>query len=133
MTAVRQRLEQPGEETGSAIAEFVMVSGLLVLLFLGCLQIAFALHVKNTVQDAASTGARYGTLRDRTPQDGEQRTRQIIREHLPAGYDQQVSTGEQHRDGRRVLTITVRSPLPVLGPWGFGQTVEVTGHGIVPS
>ena len=28
------------------------------------------------------------------------------------------------------LEVTVKSPLPVLGPWGFPDSIEVKGHAI---
>ena len=119
-------------QRGSAVAEFVMVSAVLMLLFMACLQIGFALHVRNTVQDASSTGARYGALRDRTPQDGAERTREILSASLPQRYAQDVRASVTSDGAQRVLQITVATPLPVLGPWGPAQGIEVSGHAILP-
>lgn len=119
-------------EEGSAIAEFVMVAGVLVLMFLACLQIAFSLHVKNTIQDAASTGARYGALRDVSPEAGAQRTREIIAAQLPQEYAHDVSLQVTEQDGLSVLEISVRSPLPTIGVWGVAEGIEVTGHALLP-
>ncbi|WP_307807351.1 TadE/TadG family type IV pilus assembly protein [Naasia sp. SYSU D00948] len=44
-------------DDGSAPAEFVMVGAVLVLLVLSVLQLGLALHVRNTVTDAAAEGA----------------------------------------------------------------------------
>ena len=57
------------DEEGSAVAEFSLVGVLLTALLLAVVQLALALHVRNTVLDAAAEGARYAALpvRRRTP------------------------------------------------------------------
>lgn len=109
-----------------------MVSAVLVLLFLASLQIGFALYVRNTVQDASSTGARYGALQDRTPADGVERTREILRSQLPEQYSRSVESRVVSEPQGRVLQISVATPLPVLGPWGVSEGIEVQGHAILP-
>ena len=118
-------------ERGDASTEFVMVGALLVLLTMAILQVSFALYTRTMLVDAAAAGARYGKMRDRTPQEGMERTRQMIRGVLPASYAQDVSYRE-NRDatGVRTLEMTVKSPLPVLGPWGFPESIEVTGRAV---
>ena len=56
-----------------------MVSALLVLLTVAILQVSYAFYTRNVLLDAASAGARYGTLYDRTPEEGQERAEQIIR------------------------------------------------------
>ncbi len=56
-----------------------MVSALLVLLTVAILQVSYAFYTRNILLDAASAGARYGTLYDRTPEEGRERAEQIIR------------------------------------------------------
>ncbi len=51
-----------------------MVAALLALLFVLTLQLAVLVHVRNTLIDAASTGARFGALDDRSAEDGVART-----------------------------------------------------------
>ncbi len=48
----------------------MLVLLVLVPLFLGILQVALVLHVRNTLASAASEGARYGATADRGPADG---------------------------------------------------------------
>ena len=60
------------------VAEWAMVAGLSAILFALTLQLVFALHVRNVLIDAASHGARYGTLADRGPADAQERTRELI-------------------------------------------------------
>ncbi|MDQ2661335.1 MAG: pilus assembly protein, partial [Actinomycetota bacterium] len=52
-----QRLTR--DERGSAVAEFTLVGILLTVLALAVVQLALALHVRNTMLDAAAEGARY--------------------------------------------------------------------------
>ncbi len=66
-----------GGERGSAVVDFVLV-GALSPFFLGIVQLALVLHVRNTLIDAAASGARYGTLADRTTADARERTTQLI-------------------------------------------------------
>ena len=57
------------------MAEFVLVGVLLTALLLAVVQLALALHVRNTVLDAAAEGARYAALAGSSAEAGVQRTR----------------------------------------------------------
>ncbi|MBN9238351.1 MAG: pilus assembly protein TadE [Micrococcales bacterium 70-64] len=118
------------DETGSAPAEFVMVSGLLVLLALGVLQLGLALHVRNTLVDAAAEGARFGALADNTALDGADRARDLITAALGEQYAQDVSTSTGSYLGVPALVVTVRAPLPLVGLLG-PTALEVAGHAAV--
>ena len=48
------------------MVDFVLVGALLTLFFLAIVQLTLVLHVRNTLIDAAASGARYGTLADRS-------------------------------------------------------------------
>lgn len=118
-------------ERGDASTEFVMVGALLVLLTMAILQVSFALYARTMMVDAAAAGARYGTMRDRTPQEGMERTRQMIEGVLPSSYAENISYRQSSDStGVRTLEVTVKSPLPVLGLWGFPDSIEVKGHAI---
>lgn len=117
-----------GDERGSAVVDFVLVGGLLTAFFLAVIQLALVLHVRNTLIDAASSGARYGTLADRTPADARERTADLIGTALNADFARDVSTSEASFQGIRTLEVTVRAPLPVIGLIGPGGVLEVRGH-----
>ena len=68
----------PERERGSAVVDFVLVGALLTMFFLAIIQLALVLHVRNTLIDAAASGARYGTLADRSAADARQRTGELI-------------------------------------------------------
>jgi Flp pilus assembly protein TadG len=119
------------DERGSAVAEFTMVGALLTVLTLSVLQLGLALHIRNTVQDAAAEGARYGALADNTPADGVRRTRDLIQLAIGGDYAQHVTvTGGAWR-GHPAVTVTVRTRLPLIGLVGIDGALEVSGHAVV--
>ncbi|MFA9276589.1 MAG: TadE/TadG family type IV pilus assembly protein [Rhodoluna sp.] len=116
------------EESGSAVVEFVFVGILLTFLTLGVLQLGLALHVRNTIQDAASEGARWGALIDSTPADGVQRTKELITTAVGDQYAQDIAVSSQQWMGAPATVITVKAPLPMIGLWGPATSMEVSGH-----
>ncbi|GAP57748.1 hypothetical protein AHiyo1_06660 [Arthrobacter sp. Hiyo1] len=117
-----------GDERGSAVVDFVLVGGLLTVFFLVVIQLTLILHVRNTLIDAASSGARYGTLADRTSSDARERTAELIGTALNADFARDISTSEASFQGIRTLEVTVRAPLPVIGLIGPVAGLEVRGH-----
>lgn len=117
-------------ERGSAVAEFVMVSVLVLALFLGVVQVAFALHVRALTIDAAAEGARLAARADRSPEDGVARTRELITASLSASYADDVVATTTQRAGLPVVEVTVRAPLPVVGLLGPSGTMTVSGHAL---
>ncbi|MBX7445467.1 MULTISPECIES: TadE family protein [unclassified Arthrobacter] len=118
-------------ERGSAVVDFVLVGGLLTMFFLAVIQLTLVLHVRNTLIDAAASGARYGTLADRDASDALERTRSLIGTALTSSFAEDVSTSETDMQGMRVLEVTVRAPLPVIGLIGPRGVLEVTGHAAI--
>lgn len=117
-------------DRGAAIVDFALVGGLLTLLFVAVLQLALALHVRNVLVDCASEGARLGALADRDPQAGAARTRELIRDELSDHYADRVSAGSAPVDGLEMVEIRVEAPLPVIGLFGIGRTLTVSGHAL---
>ncbi|MCC3277702.1 pilus assembly protein [Arthrobacter sp. zg-Y40] len=110
------------------MVDFVMVGALVSLMFMAVIQLALVLHVRNTLIDAAASGARYGALADRSTADGAERTSGLIEGALGGEYAADVRSSETVVDGVRMLEITVRAPLPVIGLIGPQDGIEVTGH-----
>ena len=123
-----KRVSMRGTESGSAVAEFVMVSALLTMLFISVLQLALVLHVRNTLMDAAASGARFGTLADRSPAEGVQRTRELIAGSLGAGLSQDVEFRDITIGDQPGLRITVSAPFPLLGYFAVGGHLNVSGE-----
>lgn len=109
-----------------------MVGALLTVIVVAIVQLALVLHVRNTLIDAAASGARYGTLADRNPQDGLERTRQLISGSLSEGFAQDISYSRTGEPGAPMLQMRVRAPLPLIGLIGPRGGMEVTGHAYWP-
>ena len=95
------------------------------------IQLTLALHVRNTVADAASSAARYGALGDRTAADAQDRARLLVGSALGERYVQEVQASVQVRDGLNVMTVTIHAPLPLVGLAGPARSLEMTGHAVV--
>lgn len=119
------------DETGSAVVEFTLVGVLLTMLTLAVIQLGVALHVRNTVLDAAAEGARYAALADNGPTDGVERTRQLITEAIGSDYASDISVSTGSWMGHPSVTITVRTTLPVIGLIGVAGGLEVAGHAAI--
>lgn len=113
------------------MVDFVLVGSLLTLFFLAIVQLTLVLHVRNTLIDAAASGARYGTLADRSAADARDRTAQLISVALSPSFANEVSTTETIYQGIATLEVTVRAPLPVIGLIGPRESLEVKGHAAI--
>ncbi|MBN6811406.1 pilus assembly protein [Kocuria indica] len=112
------------------MAEYVMVLALAIVLFGLILQVGFALHVRNTLIDAAAAGARYASLADRTDEDGIARTRGIITDTVGARYARDISVSRTSVGSLPAVEIRVVSPLPVVAALGPPRALEVSGHAV---
>ena len=116
------------DERGSAVVDFVMVGSLLTMFFLAIIQLTLVLHVRNTLIEAAASGARYGTLSDRVASDAEERAAMLIGTALNSDFAQDISTTEVTFRGLRTLEVTIKAPMPVIGLIGPRDLLEVKGH-----
>lgn len=117
-------------DRGSAVVDFVLVGALTTVLFVAVLQLALALHVRSTLVDCAAEGARYGALADRSPADGAARARELIELSLAPDYADDVVATTTVVEGRTVVQVRVRAPLPVIGLLGPATTLTVEGHAL---
>lgn len=115
-------------EAGSAVADFVLVSALVSVLFVAVLQVGLTLHVRNTLISCASEGARLGAREGSSPEAGATRTRELIAEALSARFADDVSAAVTVDGGVQVVTVRVRAPLPVLGPLGPDDGFDLVGR-----
>lgn len=116
-------------ERGSAVAEFLFTTILVLVLCASIVQVAFALHVRNTLIDCASEGARYAALHDSSLDEGVNRTRSLITSTLPDRYAQQVRASITHVGGQAVIEVEVHTQLPLLAMVG-PTTVYATGRAL---
>ena len=115
-------------ECGSAVADFVLVSALMAVLFVAVLQVGLALHVRNTLISCASEGARLGARAGSSPDAGVARTRELITSSLSSRFAQEVTADVMVDGGVEVVAVRVRAPLPVLGPLGPDRVIDVVGR-----
>jgi hypothetical protein len=116
------------DDSGSAIVEFLLVSVLLVALTAGLLQLSLALHVRNTLADAAAEGAREASLVGATQQDGVIRARDLIRVAVGEAVEIEVVARRELWQGTPTVAVTVTAPLPLLGFFGPPRTLRVMGR-----
>lgn len=129
---LRERLLGEGHsDSGTAAVEFVMVGALLTILTLSVLQLGLALHIRNTVLDAAAEGARFAALADNELADGVARTRDLISTALGADYATDVTAAQGSYLGHPAAAVTVRTPLPLIGLIGIDGGLEVVGHAAI--
>jgi len=105
-----------------------MVGVLLISLTLAIVQFALAVHVRNTVQDAASEGARWAALADSSLEAGVVRTHELVSAALGGGLDAHVTAHWETWQGHPAAVVTVTAPAPVIGLFGLGFRIDVAGH-----
>lgn len=121
-----------GDDTGSAVVDFVLTSTLLLFVFLAVFQLGLALHVRNTLVSCAAEGARHGAREGSSSEQGAQRARDLINTSLSERYSEGVSTSVETTDsGVEVLVVDVTAPVPVVGLFGPGEGLEVRGRAFV--
>jgi Flp pilus assembly protein TadG len=117
-------------QRGAAVVDFVLVLVVLVPLFLGILQLALVLMVRNTLTSAASEGARYAATLDRGPADGAARTRQQIDAAISGRFAQDVDATTVSIDGAPAVRVTVHAEVPALGLGGPAIAIAVSAHAV---
>lgn len=113
-STLRYRASSASED-GSALAEFVFISALIGLVCAGIFQLAFALHVRNTLIDCAGEGARHAALAGTSLDDGVRHTERLIDAALPSSYSRDITAMITEHEGISIVEIQVRAPLPLTG------------------
>ncbi|HCA85695.1 TadE family protein [Janibacter sp. LM] len=123
------RIERLGDDRGSAVVDFALTSILLLFVFLAVFQLGLALHVRNTLVSCASEGARYGARAGSSPEQGAARARDLIDRSLSPRYSGGVvARTDTTAEGVQVVVVDVTAPLPVIGPVGPGDALDVRGR-----
>ena len=117
-------------EEGSEVVSTVLVQGLVVLVILLLLQLAFASHVRTMSGSAASEGARRGGLLGGDEDEAAARTGELLDSLVGAAKDREIAVDRQSDAGVDILVVTVRTRLPLVG--GFGpRWLTVHGRALV--
>lgn len=117
-----------GAERGAAVSEFALLAGLVSIIMLAAMQLAFVLHVHNTATAHVLEGARHGARADSSPETGAQRATELLRDSLPGSGGVSVTGGRTEVGGVQVVEITAQVRLPVFGPFGPGEAMTVSAH-----
>lgn len=120
-------------ERGAAMADFAMVSVLVLVFFLAVFQLGLALHTRNTLISCASEGARLGARADAVPGQGVSRTQALITASLSARFARNVTSREAVVGGVRVVEVRVVTPLPVIGLLGPDGRLDIVGRAFLES
>lgn len=117
-------------DDGSAVAEFALITPLLLFVVLGVLQVTLALFIRTSLIAAAEEGARGAALAGSDIGFGQQRAAQLARSSV-AGVGVSDITGRLMAiDGAAAVEIVITAELPLIGFFG-PVPMQVTGRAIV--
>ena len=124
-----------GEERGSAVVDFVLVSVLILGLLLAVLQVAVYVHVRNVVTASAQEGARYAANADVPSDAGAPRTVEIVGRATSERTARAVTctSSEEVEDSSGLTLVVVRcdGAVPSLVPaLGNLLPLSVTGRSV---
>lgn len=108
------------------MVDLVLVMPLLLALVAGVLQLALALHARNTVAAAASEGARAAALSGEASL-GAARAESVVAEAL-GGYRADIRVREVAIADLAAIEVEVRGPLPIAALWGPADSVRGVAH-----
>ncbi len=118
-----------GRDEGAAVAEFVLISVLLVFLLFAVLQVAVFFYARNIVAASAADAARFAAAADVAPGAGKQRAEQLIADGL-GGRAAIICSSRQGVDADSalaVVTVHCTGHAPALfAPIEIPLTVDVT-------
>lgn len=101
------------DDDGSNVAEFVLVTLLVLFLFLVVAQVGLVLHARNVLVAAAAEGARYGANADRTDEDGAARAVEVARQGLP-GAGPPEARALPRAGGGQLVDVELTAALPTV-------------------
>ena len=116
-------------DRGGALAEFVLVLPMVLLVGFAVFQLAFTLFVRATITSAAAEGARVAALSGSSTTAGTERTRKILDQTIAAGVVQRITTQCDVTNGLATMTVNVDARLPLVGLLGPTQ-MRLVGHAV---
>ena len=128
-----KRVRPPRDERGAAVVDFVLVLVLLMPLFLGILQVALVLHVRNTVQSAAAEGARAAAAWGGTPADGVATAHSHWRGAVRDEFVRDAEVEVVQLAGAPAYRLHLDVAVPALGLGGPAVAFRVSGTAVLES
>lgn len=120
-----------GDDDGSAVVEFVLVSIIVIALLLALVQLAMALYVRNTLVADAQEGAHYAAASRQPMPAAVPYTQALIARTLPANDGDTVDVRTVDVDGVPTVEVEIHARLPVFGWLGPSDGLVVRGHAVV--
>jgi Flp pilus assembly protein TadG len=120
-------------DEGAAVVEFVLISGLLLLLVLGVVQLALVLHTRNVLSADAAEGARHGANLGRSEASGGPYAQELMRRSVPGAARDISCSGRSETGAAGVPQVAVTCAGSVrlaLVPLGPRLAMTVTGHAV---
>lgn len=111
--------------------DFVLVMILLLPLFLGVLQVALVLHVRNTVASAAAEGARYAATWEATERDGLAKARDHYSGVVSSALVGDPRIERVEINGAPAYRVLIEVRVPTLGLGGPAVEFQVSGSAII--
>lgn len=123
--------DQRSSDRGAAIAEFAMISALLVFLLFGVLQVAVYFYLRNIVAASASDGARYAASVGVAYDRGGTRASELVRQASTSGVARDVPCagrpGTDAASGLRLAVVRCRGKVhSIFLPVAAVLTIDVT-------
>jgi Flp pilus assembly protein TadG len=128
--------QRPAADDGAAVVEFVLISGLLLLLVLGVVQLALVLHTRNVLSADAAEGARHGANLGLSEASGGPYAQELMRRSVPGAAPGITCTGRPDTGVAGVPQVAVTCTGSIrltLVPLGPRLQMTVTGHAVKES
>lgn len=123
----------PRDDEGAAVVEFVLISGLLLLLVLGVVQLALVLHTRNVLSADAAEGARHGADLGRSDASGGPYAQQLLQRTVPGAASGIRCSGRPEIGAAGVPQVAVTCAGSIrlaLVPLGPRLDMTVTGRAV---
>lgn len=117
-------------DDGSAVAEFALITPLLLFVVLGILQVTLALFVRTSLIAAAEEGARGAALAGSDLEFGQQRAAQLARSSVAGVGVSDITARLIAIDGAPAVEMVITAELPLIGFFG-PLPMQITGRAIV--
>lgn len=118
-------------QAGAATVDFVLVLLVLLPLFMGVLQLALVLHVRNTASAAVGEGARLAATQGAGPHAGVARVHDQLEGVVSDRFTGEVRVETVSLDGMPAYRLLMDVSVPTLGLGGPAVSFTVSGHAVL--
>ncbi len=116
-------------DQGSAPLQFVVALPIFVLISVTIIQLVLVLHIKATLTEAATEGARAAALAGSSPARGVARVNAALAGDISRSAVSSVTIRPRTISGTQLLETTIQARIPIMGVLGTVNLV-VRGHAL---